>query len=256
MSLINTQLIAMRQTEVNELQARLRDEIEPALARDPTKKNKAAKATAEQRINILVREITKMQAENDTLEAERSRAATAKAAAAAVAEEGNLKRMLSKPHDVTLECLDCQSHFEFSVRAQRRFQENGWLAPVRCDTCRAERKANRLEPITLECCDCQGELLYTVRQQINAKENGWEPPKRCRDCKEKKSQAIAAARAEAKKPTLINCGDCRKDFSFTKGAQKFHEEKGWKDPKWCPDCRKKRRSDGASTHSTRTPVSA
>jgi hypothetical protein len=153
-------------------------------------------ATAKQRINVLIREISKMQAENDSVNADRARAeAQREAAVAAMQAEAEARR----PKDILIPCCDCNSDFPFTVNEQRKFNRNGWSEPVRCEPCRANRKANRLEPITLECCDCKGELLYTVRQQINAKENGWEPPKRCRDCKEKKSQAIAAARAAAKK---------------------------------------------------------
>lgn len=248
MSLINTQLIAMRRIEIADLQTRLRDEIEPALERDNNKKTLAAKRTAEQRIAILVKEISKMQADNDVLEAAQAAQQAAKNAAEQAKRDADEAR---RPKEMILDCCDCKGEFTFSVDKQRLFKRNGWELPPRCEPCRAERKANRLQAQTLTCCDCNAEFNFSVKQQLDFKEKGFDAPKRCRDCKQAKKTA-----AEAFKPTLINCGDCHADFTFTSGAQKFHKEKGWSNPKWCPPCRTKRRSDGASTHSTRTPVTA
>ena len=37
---------------------------------------------------------------------------------------------------------------------------------------------------------------------------------------------------------LLPCDDCRKDFVFDAGEQKFFKSKGFTDPKRCPHCRK------------------
>ena len=37
----------------------------------------------------------------------------------------------------------------------------------------------------------------------------------------------------------LNCEDCRQDFVFDEGEQKFFQSKGFTDPKRCPRCRKR-----------------
>lgn len=41
---------------------------------------------------------------------------------------------------------------------------------------------------------------------------------------------------------LLPCDDCRQDFVFDAGEQRFFKEKGFTDPKRCPKCRRKVRS--------------
>jgi len=41
---------------------------------------------------------------------------------------------------------------------------------------------------------------------------------------------------------LLPCDDCKQDFVFDAGEQRFFKEKGFTDPKRCPKCRKKVRS--------------
>ncbi len=41
---------------------------------------------------------------------------------------------------------------------------------------------------------------------------------------------------------LLPCDDCKQDFVFDGGEQRFFKEKGFTDPKRCPKCRKKVRS--------------
>jgi hypothetical protein len=41
---------------------------------------------------------------------------------------------------------------------------------------------------------------------------------------------------------LLPCDDCRQDFVFDVGEQRFFKEKGFTDPKRCPKCRRKVRS--------------
>lgn len=38
---------------------------------------------------------------------------------------------------------------------------------------------------------------------------------------------------------MLQCEDCKKDFVFDAGEQRFFKEKGFTDPKRCPRCRKK-----------------
>jgi CxxC-x17-CxxC domain-containing protein len=39
----------------------------------------------------------------------------------------------------------------------------------------------------------------------------------------------------------ITCQDCGQSFLFSADDQSFHAEKGYTDPKRCPDCRRSRR---------------
>ena len=41
---------------------------------------------------------------------------------------------------------------------------------------------------------------------------------------------------------LLDCEDCHKRFVFDEGEQRFFKDKGFSDPKRCPNCRKKVRS--------------
>jgi CxxC-x17-CxxC domain-containing protein len=36
---------------------------------------------------------------------------------------------------------------------------------------------------------------------------------------------------------MIECADCKQEFTFTEGEQEFYAEKGFSDPKRCKDCR-------------------
>ena len=40
--------------------------------------------------------------------------------------------------------------------------------------------------------------------------------------------------------TLV-CNDCQKEYVFTEREQEFYAEKGFEEPKRCPDCRKARK---------------
>ena len=40
----------------------------------------------------------------------------------------------------------------------------------------------------------------------------------------------------------ITCAECGQPFTFSKDDQQYHQEKGYTDPKRCPDCRQARRS--------------
>lgn len=39
----------------------------------------------------------------------------------------------------------------------------------------------------------------------------------------------------------INCADCKTDFVWTEGEQEFFEQKAFKRPRRCRECRLKRR---------------
>lgn len=43
---------------------------------------------------------------------------------------------------------------------------------------------------------------------------------------------------------VIKCKDCEEDFVLTKGEQGFYKEKGFKNPKRCWNCRKKKYTRG------------
>ena len=45
----------------------------------------------------------------------------------------------------------------------------------------------------------------------------------------------------------LPCSDCKQYFNFTTGEQEFYESKGWKDPRRCPDCRLKKKSNNSAT---------
>jgi len=45
--------------------------------------------------------------------------------------------------DLDLICVDCDEMFRFSIAEQRFYAERGIKQPVRCETCRAERRAER-----------------------------------------------------------------------------------------------------------------
>lgn len=40
-------------------------------------------------------------------------------------------------------CRDCGSEFEFPVRDQEFYKENGWTEPKSCKECREKRKQER-----------------------------------------------------------------------------------------------------------------
>jgi len=41
---------------------------------------------------------------------------------------------------------------------------------------------------------------------------------------------------------MLSCEDCRQNFVFDAGEQRFFKSKGFTDPKRCPHCRKKVKS--------------
>jgi DNA replicative helicase MCM subunit Mcm2 (Cdc46/Mcm family) len=54
---------------------------------------------------------------------------------------------------------------------------------------------------------------------------------------------------------LLYCEDCRQQFVFDEGEQRFFKSKGFSDPKRCPNCRKSvkskmknRRDNGHRSH--------
>lgn len=51
--------------------------------------------------------------------------------------------------------------------------------------------------------------------------------------------AKAARRAKPKNSMDLNCQDCKTDFEFSDGEQKFYQDKGFTPPKRCKDCRQK-----------------
>jgi CxxC-x17-CxxC domain-containing protein len=45
---------------------------------------------------------------------------------------------------------------------------------------------------------------------------------------------------------MLTCADCGNEFTFTADDQEFHAQKGYQDPKRCPDCRRARRGSEGS----------
>ena len=43
------------------------------------------------------------------------------------------------------------------------------------------------------------------------------------------------------------CRDCKKEFVFSAGEQKFFEQRGFNPPSRCPQCRKKKKEKHSST---------
>ena len=41
----------------------------------------------------------------------------------------------------------------------------------------------------------------------------------------------------------LACAQCGEDFNFSSDDQRYHMEKGYTDPKRCPNCRQQRRSN-------------
>lgn len=40
---------------------------------------------------------------------------------------------------------------------------------------------------------------------------------------------------------FLHCVSCQKEFAFTIGEQRFYGQRGYEDPRHCPDCREERR---------------
>lgn len=45
---------------------------------------------------------------------------------------------------------------------------------------------------------------------------------------------------------VLECKDCGRNFTFTKGEQEFYAQKGLSTPTRCPDCRRARKQQKAS----------
>lgn len=194
-------------------------------------------AAANNRIRSLTKELSNLNKQLAAAEASKPKPAEPKPA----------EDEADAPKDVFLSCRDCKSEFCFSVEEQFKYWQRDWSDPVRCDACRQERKANRIEPLTVKCCDCEAEFTVSAGRQKFIAEMGHVMPKRCSDCQ----QAAKAKRENGPKPILINCGTCHKDFSFSVGAQKHHAENKWADPKFCKPCRDLRKAK-AETRSTKS----
>jgi hypothetical protein len=149
-----------------------------------------------------------------------------------------------EPKDAYIVCRDCNKEFCFSVDDQYKYWQRDWSDPIRCDTCREQRRANRVEPVVVECCDCGTEFKIGAGRQAFITENGHSMPKRCRDC----SQANREKRENAAKAKLINCSKCRQDFSHSAAAQARHTENKWPDPKFCKPCRDARKAQSANNN--------
>jgi CxxC-x17-CxxC domain-containing protein len=46
---------------------------------------------------------------------------------------------------------------------------------------------------------------------------------------------------------VLECADCGSTFVFTAGEQEFYQERGFSDPKRCPNCRASRKSGRPSS---------
>ncbi len=91
---------------------------------------------------------------------------------------------------ITICCRDCNADFEFSGAAQRRFAKMGYEQPIRCETCREEKKKSALKALLINCAECHCDFTFTVGAQKHFAEMKWLAPKNCGDCRKlKKSKA-------------------------------------------------------------------
>lgn len=242
------QEIGMNQIEQRELLARLQNEVEPALAKENSKRNRRAKQEITERLSWLARRHKELdalleKAAKEAIEGMRlcEEAEAARQAKAAAAAE---KKGQEKPQGISITCIDCVQDFVFGKGEQAFYAEKGLSQPTRCRDCRAAKKASRPQPLSICCSDCHQDFEFSVGAQRFFEENGWEQPTRCSDCRK-------AKKAAAPKPVLINCTRCRSDFSFSVGAQKHFKEQGWTDPVRCKKCREEHKSETASLASSR-----
>lgn len=47
------------------------------------------------------------------------------------------------------------------------------------------------------------------------------------------------------KDRALQCGDCGRTFTFTAGEQEFYQERGYSEPRRCPECRAARKASRA-----------
>lgn len=247
MSFMAHQEIGMNEIEQRELLSRLQNEVEPALAKENSKRNRKAKQEITERLSQLTRRQKELsalldKAAKEAIEGlricEEAEAARKQKAAAEKKEKPR------KPLGISITCIDCVQDFVFGKGEQAFYAEKGLSQPTRCSECRAAHKASRPKAIEITCCDCHENFEFSVGAQRFFEENGWEQPTRCSECRK-------AKKAAAPKPFLINCSRCRSDFSFSVGAQKHFKEQGWSDPVRCKKCREEHKSETASLASSR-----
>lgn len=250
MSLMAHQEIGMNEIEQRELLLRLQNEVEPALAKENSKRNRRAKQEITERLSWLTRR-------HKELDALLDKAAKEAIEGMRKCEEAEAARRLKKAQEedetvldelaakgLPIGCYDCGQTFYFSQREQDFFTQKGFSNPTRCPGCRKAHKASRPRPLSLECCDCHENFEFSVGAQRFFQENGWEQPTRCSECRK-------AKKAAAPKPVLINCTKCHADFSFSVSAQKHFKEQGWSQPVRCKSCRELHKSEAASQASSR-----
>ena len=93
---------------------------------------------------------------------------------------------------ISICCKDCQTNFEFSADAQKRFAKMDFAAPVRCDDCRQKKKDSAPKAILINCKDCHCDFSFSVGAQKHFAEMKWAQPSRCGDCRK-----LAAAKKPA-----------------------------------------------------------
>eukprot|EP00290_Baffinella_frigidus_P013377 CAMPEP_0180163836 /NCGR_PEP_ID=MMETSP0986-20121125/30028_1 /TAXON_ID=697907 /ORGANISM="non described non described, Strain CCMP2293" /LENGTH=229 /DNA_ID=CAMNT_0022114531 /DNA_START=25 /DNA_END=714 /DNA_ORIENTATION=+ len=111
--------------------------------------------------------------------------------------------------DQTLECRDCSAEFIFSGRDQRYYASQGFSNPIRCTECKIKVKEAKSKP---------------------------------RERKERPAGAVGAADGPDE---MIECRDCKEEFPFTAGQQKFHASKGFSNPTRCAECKAKKGKRGS-----------
>ena len=143
-----------------------------------------------------------------------------------------LKNKMSSAPGKKIDCRDCKQEFFLPESESKFFLEHDMVEPVRCSSCRSERKAKKT---LLPCCDCKSKFEFTEADQVFFKKNNWPQPTRCTKCR-------AAKKVAALSPKTLNCTGCKKDYTFSVASQKHFKEQGWSEPIRCFQCRKENQS--------------
>ncbi len=205
MSLLAKQQWGMLTVEKMALQKRLIDEVEPALSKENTKRNRKAKQDILDRLSAINRQLQQTVKDLDAAEAAEKLAEEAKAVAAAKkAEEAAKKaeatrpKKLAPPKGKSICCVDCEQDFFFGKGEQAFYAEKGFPEPTRCRDCRAAKKAAALKPVLINCSRCSVDFTFSVGAQKHFKEQGWKDPVRCKKCREEhKSETSSRASTAA-----------------------------------------------------------
>lgn len=142
------------------------------------------------------------------------------------------KPVAQKEAGKKIDCRDCKQMFFLPETESKFFLEHDMVEPVRCSSCRAERKNKKT---LLPCCDCKAKFEFTEADQVFFKKNSWPQPTRCIKCRAAKKAAVLA-------PKTLTCTGCKKEHIFSVAGQKHFKEQGWSEPIRCFQCRRENQS--------------